>query len=212
MPYRGFFVIVPSEYRRLGCLPADQFIPQLMEHLGLAYYAAILSAGRYHGAAHQQPQVFQVMVPTNRPAITCGQVRVAFVARHNVSDMPVTILNTPRGHLAVSTPEVTAFDLVGYLRHAGGIGNVATVLTELAEALDPKALAAVADLSPLPWSQRLGYLLDQVGASDRAGPLSRYVAASVNDTAALLPGVPAEGASRDARWRLAVNALVEPDL
>lgn len=58
-PHRGFHVIVPPEYRRLGCLPADQFIPQLMEHLGLDYYAALLTAGRYHGAAHQQPQVFQ---------------------------------------------------------------------------------------------------------------------------------------------------------
>jgi len=34
-PARGFYVIVPPEYRRLGCLPADQFIPQLMERLKL---------------------------------------------------------------------------------------------------------------------------------------------------------------------------------
>jgi len=32
-PHRGFHVIVPPEYQRLGCLPAEQFIPQLMEHL-----------------------------------------------------------------------------------------------------------------------------------------------------------------------------------
>lgn len=212
MPYRGFFVIVPAEYRRLGCLPADQFVPLLMEHLGLGYYAAILTAGRYHGAAHQQPQVFQVMVPKNRAAIICGQVRVAFVARRNVSEMPVTSLNTPRGHLAVSTPEVTAFDLVGYLRHAGGLDNVATVLTELAESLDSKTLASIAELSPLAWSQRLGYLLDHVGARDGTAPLSRYVAASVRDTVPLLPGASAAGAWRDTRWKLAVNAVVEPDL
>ena len=48
-PFRGFHVIVPPEYRQLGCLPADQFVPQLMEHLGLYYYAALLTAGRYHG-------------------------------------------------------------------------------------------------------------------------------------------------------------------
>ena len=84
-PYRGFHVIVPPEYRRLGCLPADQLVPQLMGHLGLVYYAALLTAGRYHGAAHQQPQVFQVMVGKNRPAITCGEVRVAFAARSNIS-------------------------------------------------------------------------------------------------------------------------------
>jgi hypothetical protein len=29
-PVRGFLVIVPPEYRHLGCLPAEQFVPQLM--------------------------------------------------------------------------------------------------------------------------------------------------------------------------------------
>jgi len=212
IPYRGFYVIVPPEYRRLGCLPADQFVPQLMEHLGLDYYAALLTAGRYHGAAHQQPQVFQVMVAKNRPAITCGEVRVAFVARRNVADIPATILNTPRGHLAVSTPEATAFDLVGYPQHAGGLDNVATVLSELAEVLAPEALVSVAGLSPVPWAQRLGYLLEQVGATDKTAPLGRYVANAVNETAPLLPSAPAEGVPRDARWRLAVNAHAEPDL
>ncbi len=31
-PARGFYVILPPEYRRLGCLPADQFIPALAAH------------------------------------------------------------------------------------------------------------------------------------------------------------------------------------
>ena len=34
-PARGFYVIIPPEYRSLGCLPADQFIPTLMKHKGL---------------------------------------------------------------------------------------------------------------------------------------------------------------------------------
>lgn len=211
-PYRGFHVIVPPEYRRLGCLPADQFVPQLMEHLGLDYYAALLTAGRYHGAAHQQPQVFQVMVTQNRPPIACGDVRVAFVARRNLADIPTARLNTPRGHLAVSTPEATAFDLVGYPRHAGGIGNVATVLSELAEVLEPAVLASLAPLSPVPWAQRLGYILDQVGAGEKTKPLAEYVASVVNETTALVPSTPADGARHNTRWRLFANVQVEPDL
>ena len=72
-PFRGFHVIVPPEYRRLGCLPAEQFVPQLMRHLDAAYYVALLSAAELHGAAHQRPQAFQVMVKTNRRAIACGR-------------------------------------------------------------------------------------------------------------------------------------------
>ena len=211
-PYRGFHVIVPPEYRRLGCLPADQFVPQLMGHLGVAHYAALLTAGRYHGAAHQQPQVFQVMVAQNRPPIACGAVRVAFIARRNAADVPTARFNTPRGQLAVSTPEATAFDLVGYPQHAGGIDNVATVLAELAELLDPVTLASVAPLSPVPWSQRLGYLLERVGAGDTASPLAEHVARVVNETTALVPSAPTEGAPLDKRWRLLANVQVEPDL
>ena len=79
-PARGFYVIVPPEYRRLGCLPADQFIPPLMQHRNARFYG-LLSAAQYHGAAHHRPQEFQVVVETNRPAIMCGAVKVAFFAR-----------------------------------------------------------------------------------------------------------------------------------
>jgi predicted transcriptional regulator of viral defense system len=36
-PARGFYVIIPPEYRCLGCLPAEQFIPDLMKRKGLNY-------------------------------------------------------------------------------------------------------------------------------------------------------------------------------
>ena len=120
-PARGFYVIVPPEYRRLGCLPADQFIPSLMERLGLRYYAALLSAAQYHGAAHHRPQEFQVALARNRRPIACGAVRVAFVARKRIGDVPVRSFNTPRGTILVSTAEATAVDLVGYEHHAGGL-------------------------------------------------------------------------------------------
>ena len=68
-PARGFYVIVPPEYRSLGCLPADQFIPALMELREIRYYAALLSAAQYHGAAHQRPQEFQVALARNRRPI-----------------------------------------------------------------------------------------------------------------------------------------------
>ncbi|MBI2378557.1 MAG: hypothetical protein HYV07_31450 [Deltaproteobacteria bacterium] len=99
MPFRGFHVILPPEYRALGCLPAEQFVPQLMEHLGLAYYAGLLSAASLHGAAHQAPMVFQAVVAENRPEIRCGRVHVEFIARHNVSEIPIVQRNAARGLL-----------------------------------------------------------------------------------------------------------------
>lgn len=211
-PGRGFHVIVPPEYQALGCLPPEQFIPQLMEGLGVPYYAGLLTAARFHGAAHQQPQVFQVVVPKNRPPIRCGRVAVAFVARHNVGAIPTLRLNTPRGYVAVSTPEATAFDLVGYPRRCGGLSNVATVLAELADKLSPDQLVALAPLSPVPWAQRLGYLVELVDKEDRTNALAEYVARTATETVPLSTRHRGDRSVRHARWKLAVNVEVEPDL
>ncbi len=126
-PVRSFHVIIPPEYRRLGCLPAEQFVDQLMQVWGEPYYLGLLSAAERHGAAHQRPQATQVMVRRNRQPITCGQVRIEFIARGVMEKMPFAEYNTPRGVLRYSTPEVTALELVGYPGYAGGLNGCAIV-------------------------------------------------------------------------------------
>lgn len=214
MPYRGFYIILPPEYRDQGCLPASHFIPSLMEHLGEGYYAGLLSAAEYHGAAHHRPQVFQVVVPKNRPGITCGKVRVEFIARKNMDKIPTMDFKTPRGYLKVSTPEATAFDLVGYPHHSGGLDNVATVLAELAEKIDGKELARIAGLSPIAWGQRLGYLLDLVGGGEKAGDLAKYIARKkpVPIPIPLMPSKPFVGINQMKPWRIMINTEVEAEV
>ena len=112
----------------------------------------------------------------------------------------------------VSNPAATAFDLVGYSAHAGGLDNAATVLAELSESINPRELVSTAALSPAPWAQRLGYLFGLVGAKEHADALSEHVARSPHETVLLDPGGPKSGALRDARWKLLVNVEVEPDL
>ena len=211
-PARGFYVIVPPEYRSLGCLPADQFIPALMKGLGQAYYAGLLSAAQYHGAAHHRPQEFQVFLAKNRRPIQCGSVRVAFMARKRVTDVPVQNFNTPRGTILVSTPEATAIDLVGYQHRAGGLDQVATILSELAEKIDPGKLAAAAQTAPIPWAQRLGYLLEHIEVGKKASALKTYVQKHARLAAVLLPTAPRANSPRDDGWNLYVNTDVEAEI
>jgi len=211
-PHRGFYIIIPYEYRSLGCLPAEQFVPQLMDHLGKPYYTGLLSAAQFHGAAHQKPQDFQVVVSTNRPEIRCGKVLVRFVARRNAAEVTTELVNTARGMLRISSPEATAFDLVGYPDHCGGLSNVATVLGELSERLRPDRLLQESVLSPLPWAQRLGFLLDRVGAVTLTEAISTRVHAEADAYVPLRVGWSASAASRDSRWKILVNEKVEPDL
>ncbi len=212
VPHRGFYVVVPPEYRKMECLPANQFIPALMEYLKEPFYAGILSAGEYYGAAHQRPQVFQVILEHIRPGIICGKVRVDFIQRNNAALMPTRDFKTPRGYLKVSTPEVTAYDLTGYPHHAGGLDNVLTVLIELAESLDAGKLVAIAGLSPITWSQRLGYLLELIGEDGLAEGLAAYVAERKPVPALLSPSQPHQGVRQVSRWRLLPNETVTPDL
>ncbi len=210
-PARGFYVIVPPEYRRIGCLPADQFVPALMAHRKLRYYAGLLSAAQYHGAAHHRPQAFQVMLAGNRPSIACGSVTVSFVARRNVGHVPVRSFNTPRGTVLVSTAEATALDLVGYMHRAGGVDRVAGLLSELAGEIDPHRLVEASGTASVLWAQRLGFLLEHIGAGDRAALLREHVRTRARRFTKLLPAASADGAPRHPDWRVFVNANVEVD-
>jgi predicted transcriptional regulator of viral defense system len=210
-PARGFYVIVPPEYRSLGCLPADQFIPALMKRLGLPYYTGLLSAAQYHGAAHHRPQEYQVMVTKSRRPIVCGAVRVAFAVRKNINAIPTQSFNTPRGTVLVSTPEATAVDLVGYYNHVGGLDQVATVLSELADTLDPDKLVVAAQTAPIPWAQRLGYLLELVEAGKLTQALKAYVRTNARQATLLLPSTVHHSSQRDEGWKLDINTDVEAE-
>ena len=212
MPFRGFYVIVPPELRSLECLPANQFIPSLMAHLEEPYYAGLLTAAEHHGAAHHRPQAFQVVVKRSRPGISCGGVRVNFISRKNVAAIPTMDFKTPRGYLEVSIPEVTAFDLAGYPHHAGGLDNAATVLSELAELMDAEKLASITELSPIAWSQRLGYLLELIGEAELAEGLVDYVSSRNAVPIPLSPAQPHKGVRQDIRWRVFPNEKVEPEV
>jgi len=87
---------------------------------------------------------------------------------------------------------------------------VAAVLAELAEAMKPSRLAAAARANgEMARIQRLGYLLDRVGADSLAGPLARLVRERRPLVVGLRPDRPARGRSRDARWNVLVNEDVD---
>lgn len=200
-PRRGFYVVVPPEYRATGSLPASWFIDDLMRHLDQPYYVGLLSAAAIHGAAHQQPMVFQVV--TDRPTreMRAGKVTIRFSMSGEVDQMPTTGIQTETGTMRLATPETTAFDLVRYQAAAGHLGNVVTVLGELAERIDGQALVKIAHLVKLPDVQRLGYLLDTVGKREIADPLAEWLKTRHPRVVPLLPGEPA-ATEVDDRWRV----------
>ncbi|MEK7996640.1 MAG: type IV toxin-antitoxin system AbiEi family antitoxin [Planctomycetota bacterium] len=211
-PARGFYVIVPPEYRSLHCLPADQFIPALMKKLKLPYYAGLLTAAQYYGAAHHRPQEFQVFLPKSRRPIHCGAVRVVFMVRKRLAEVPVQSFNTPRGAVLVSSPGGAGRDRGGFVDHAGGRHQVATVLSELVERIDAEKLAAAARTVPVGWAQRLGYLLEHLGFDEKTAALKAYVREHAKQSTLLLPKASRKRSRRNKGWKLYVNVNVEAEL
>jgi len=213
-PRRGFYVVVPAEFSIPGSPPADWFIDDLMRFVGHPYYVGLLTAAAYHGAAHQQPQQFHAVAALPMRPVRVGRVNVVFVKKERIDRWPVERVNTSTGTMAISTPEATALDLVRYAAAAGQLSNVATVLSELGEKIDPDKLVTVVEETGVEMSivQRLGYLLDMVEVGEATSPLATWVAKRSPRLVALRPGRSTKGTPTDARWRVRINADVEPDL
>jgi predicted transcriptional regulator of viral defense system len=126
-PLRGFFVIVPIEYRAAGAPPASWFIHALMAHRGRPYYVGLLSAAALYGAAHQAPQELQVITDRHMRPITVGRVRIRFFYKKDLAQTKSVTSKTDTGHTLMSSPEVTALELVRYPHSAGSLSAVATV-------------------------------------------------------------------------------------
>jgi len=210
-PRRGFNVIVPPEYREPGCPPASWFIDDLMRFVGRPYYVALLTAAAVHGAAHQQPMRFQVVTDRPMRPAEAGRVRIDFHVSHDAETVPVDLAQTDTGYMRVSTPEATAFDLVRFVAPAGGLSNVAAVLSDLAESLQADALRELAASRPTPEIQRLGYLLDLVGEQQLGDPLTRELASKRVRPVPLAPGLPAVTGRATIPWRIVPNETIDID-
>lgn len=212
IPHRGFYVTVPLEHRQAGAPPPDWYIDDLMRHLGRIYYVGLLSAAALHGAAHQQPQEFQVVTDRQLRPMAAGRGRIRFFTRHNLATVPVVQVKTETGVMRVATPEVTALDLLSHLDAVGQLGHVAAVLVELAPKIDPGLLLEAARReNGLPNAQRLGYLLDLVGAGEAGAGLAEWVAEHRPRYRALRPDRPLGAAEKNRRWRLVINERIELD-
>lgn len=208
-PGRGLYVVIPPEYRSWATVPASHFIDAMMQALDRRYYVALLSAAEIHGASHQAPQVFQVMVDSPVADRDLGRTRLRFFTGRHVADIDAETRNTPTGTMNVASPELTAVDLVDHLAAAGGIDNAATILSEL-ELSDPEALAAYARPRDRATARRLGWLLDLVESDLDLTSLRDVAAPDQGTPSDLRPGAPRRG-QINPTWNVRVNTSVQPD-
>ena len=162
--YKGYYLIISSQYASRGILPPTIYIDALMKHLNRPYYMGLLNAAAFHGASHQQPQEFFVF--TNFPVLRDTKrkgIRVNYISIKNFPSALLEERKTESGYLKISSPELTAIDLIHFEKRVGGLDRVVTVLNELTdeikfEKLNADFLKEVSSVS----AQRLGFILDKV--------------------------------------------------
>jgi predicted transcriptional regulator of viral defense system len=173
-----FYVIVTPEYRSKGVPPPSFFVADLMKFLNREYYVALLNAAAYYGAAHQQPQSFSII--TTKPSlrnIVRSNLKLNFLVKKDWSEADIIKRKVDTGYINVSSPELTALDLVNYYEQSGGMNRVATVLDELSESIKAdKLVEAASRYTPVTAVQRLGFILDEIlGLKDFTEPLKNYL-------------------------------------
>ena len=214
---KGFYATIPIGYALRGMIPPELYIDDLMKYLNRQYYISLLNAAVFYGAAHQQPQIFSVITsyPPLRDTTKKGS-RIIFIAtRKAIPQMWLKPFRTEYGDIQVSTPELTAADLITFQKEIGGLNRACTVLYELAESMNFEKLDKVFfDYVPISTIQRLGYLLEnELEQSDLAEILyskSQKFGCKFQKMP-LKYSKPTENCETNAKWKIIINETIEID-
>jgi predicted transcriptional regulator of viral defense system len=218
-PRRGFYVIVPPQYLSWGA-PPPWYIDDLMRHEGRPYYVGLLKAAELHGATHQAVMEFQIVTDKRLPEIRAGRSAVSFYYRKNMAAASEGIEDrkTDTGRMKISSVELTMLDLVCYPHAAGGLDNIATIISDLADRIDAGKLVSMSAAYERSVNQRLGCLLDRFGELARAealhaalphGPALRWI--EFERSQAVDPDLSSKHKERNVRWHVIVRRPPERD-
>jgi predicted transcriptional regulator of viral defense system len=204
-PARGFYVVVPPQFRRQGTVPATHFIDAMMQALGRRYYVSLISAAELHGAVKPAPsEPLQVMVDRHLADRDLDSIELWFYkSRHATYDIGIQQYEAPT--LRLASRELTAVDLVEHANDCGGIDHVALLLDALSPLRIPK-LADLAGMRDLATARRLGYLLSRLDPELHLGPRELADLRRLTPTD-LVAGGPRRGRV-DPYWNVRVNADV----
>lgn len=210
---KGFYTILPAEYSNYGVIPAMMYLDDMMLSLNKKYYLGLISAAAIHGASHQQSM--ETFVITEKPAlrdIKNQKLKINFFVKNEWNKEDIIQVKTDAGYVNVSSPELTALDLLYYVEKLG-MNRVVTILKELVEVIKPSQLAKIAkNYSQIATVQRLGYLLEVEFGNEK---LSQVIYTTIADKKGtnipLMPGKNKEG-TINTKWRIINNINIQNDL
>ncbi len=208
---KGFYLALDVQHQASGMLDPVWFIDDWAKFLGVEYYVCGLSAAAMHGAAHQRPAVFQVMMNRSVRSVKCGSVKVQVCTKKEIAGDLIEQRKSSAGYYWISSPEMTAYDVMAYERCCASIDLAATVFAELGETIGPDSLASLPKYGcNIAVLQRVGWLLDRCGWKDKTDQLHAALRSHRRVWRLLDSRLPSDGLKSD-RWKIIENTYVYPD-
>lgn len=212
---KGFYLILPPRYLGVGKLPLQLYVDKLFRHLNKPYYVAFYSAAAFHGASHQQIQ--QDYIATVSPAlrdIDKGKTRIRFFKISNWPQKNIIQRKSDAGMFNLSSPALTAVDLINYPTKLGGLNRMLANLEELVEEITIQDITDLLSWYPHKSAiQRFGYLLEELqGKSERTEFIFQFLNQENFYPVLLSPKNNQKAGSTGNRWKIDVNLELESDL
>ncbi|MBN2769226.1 MAG: type IV toxin-antitoxin system AbiEi family antitoxin [Spirochaetes bacterium] len=212
---KGFYLIIPPKYSNQDYLPIQLYAEKLFKYLNKKYYLGFYTAAKFHGAGHQQIQRDYII--SRPPAILDIKKKAIDLKFYTTTVWPEKNIMTKKsdaGIFKISSPVLTAADLIHNQSKLGGLNRIFTVIEELIEEITlpdmQDLLLWYPNLSTL---QRLGYLLERSEADDKLiEKLFEHINSSRFFPVLLCPERGRKAGSVDNRWKVDVNIKLENDL
>jgi predicted transcriptional regulator of viral defense system len=212
---KGFYLIIPPRYSFSMKLPIQLYGEKLFRFLNKDYYLGLYTAAKIHGASHQQVQRDYVM--TSSPKLNDifnSTFDIKFFTTSHWPAKNILSKNADAGTYRVSSPGLTALDLIYHQTRLGGLNRMLAVIEELTEEIDQQDLTDLLSWYPGKSTlQRFGFLLEVFGGTEQhKEQIFEHLKSTEYYPVLLSPNSQQKPGSVDNKWKVDVNMKLESDL
>lgn len=211
---KGYYLIIPPRYSKQGSLPIQLYIDKFSKSLNRNYYLGFFTAAKFHGASHQQTHREYVMI--EKPKLRNIQRNGIDIRFFTSTQWPAKNIGEKKsdaGYFKLSSPALTAVDLIHHQTKLGGINRLLAILEELSEEITNPDINDLLTWYPYKSTlQRLGFILDEMETGIDLCPLEEHLRSGSYFPVLLSPGANQKPGSVDNCWKVDENVKLESDL
>ena len=212
---KGFYLIIPPRYSKQGKIPIQLYADKLFKSLNRNYYLGFYTAAKFHGASHQQSQ--QEYVMTEKPKLSDIQkkeLNTRFFTASKWSNKNIQEKKSDAGIFKISSPALTAVDLLHHQSKLGGINRMLAVFEELSEEINQNDIQNLLTWYPHKSSlQRLGFILEKLEVEEKlTEPILKHLKTNKYFPVLLSPKTNKKAGAANNQWKVDMNIKLESDL